>query len=164
MKKDKKWLQRSLKDMEGLISLSYVFELINQLEEPEQEKVIVPQFVADWIDSHKEDNLNLGDSLNTHYEDEREIHHWLYMEGSGNNDEIFARAWLDGYTIEKEKLYKVELPIDRLHHILTIHADGSGHFFGKEHINNYWYKTHLTEREIKAIDERFWAFAEEITK
>ena len=40
-----------------------------------------------------------------------------------------------------------------------MHGDGKGHFFGKEHTNNFWYRTHLTEQEIKAIDERYWAFA-----
>ena len=64
----------------------------------------------------------------------------------------------------RDKLYRVELPTERLHHILTIHGDGKSHFFGKEHINNFWYRTYLTEQEIKAIDERYWSFAVEVAE
>ena len=38
-----------------------------------------------------------------------EVDEWLYGEND-KNEETFARAWLDGYEVEKEKLYEVIIP------------------------------------------------------
>ncbi|MCI3027717.1 DUF1642 domain-containing protein [Desemzia sp. C1] len=131
-----------------------------------KDKVVIPQFVADWIEENKKDNLNLGDTLNTHYEDDREMHTWLYTDDSGNNDEKFARAWLDGYTVEKEKLYHVPL-----HDGTYLVSDddknlskGTTYFMHQED-SGFLNRVHIfTEQEIKNIDERYWAFAEEVTE
>ena len=87
-------------------------DLIEQLDEPQ--KPVVPQFVADWIDYCKKHNLTLFGCLDpeggfeslaneTFEGDVRKCIRWCRKES--NN---FARAWLDGYTVEKEKKYKVK--------------------------------------------------------
>lgn len=77
-----------------------VLNILNQLDEPQ--KVTVPQFVADWIEECEENNII---SLSGAFEyAKEEVDTWL---SDWTNQEIFARAWLDGYTVEKEKRYYV---------------------------------------------------------
>ena len=73
--------------------------LIKQLDEPQ--KVKVPQFVADWIENSKQEKRNLRNALNNGSE---KMRLWLLDQ---ENYDLFARAWLDGYEIEKEKRYTV---------------------------------------------------------
>jgi hypothetical protein len=76
-----------------------VIEKLKQLEEP---KTKVPQFVADWIEECKENNII---SLSGAFEyAKEEVDTWL---SDWKNQETFARAWLDGYEVEKEKQYYV---------------------------------------------------------
>lgn len=84
-------------------------ELIKLLDEPE--KVTIPQCVADWIDVCKE-NLAIGlyiamnpDFLKQ-YNKSNELITWIRKH---KNQDIFARAWLDGYEVEKETKYTVKV-------------------------------------------------------
>lgn len=73
----------------------------------EREKVEVPQIVADYIKYAKENGWDLLEAMkNVPYEDNAEFRKWFYK---GSNVEVFARAWLDGYTVEKEKRYTVKM-------------------------------------------------------
>ena len=81
----------------------------------EPQKPIVPQFVADWIKYCKFTNVDLYHALemgDLHFynyanqEDDLKLKEFLETE---KNQEIFARAWLDGYEVEKEKQYEVIL-------------------------------------------------------
>ena len=74
----------------------------------EREKVTVPQFVADYIKDAKYYEWDLDDAFE-HIADESgesEIYKWFYTLG---NIDAFARAWLDGYEVEKEPKYFVKL-------------------------------------------------------
>ncbi|WP_111718136.1 DUF1642 domain-containing protein [Streptococcus pasteurianus] len=99
--------------------LTYALELVKQLDEPvkppepapwQPEKPVVPRFVADWLEVCKDNlALSLANSMNnivmrTNNQPDKTIH-WL-----SKNSETFAKAWLYGYEVEKEKLYTVELP------------------------------------------------------
>ena len=78
-----------------------VIRLISELEEPETQ---VPQFVADWIEECKENNII---SLSGAFEyAKEEVDIWL---SDWTNQETFARAWLDGYEVAKEKRYLVKI-------------------------------------------------------
>lgn len=76
---------------------------LEQLDEPE--KVKVPQFVAEHIKHAKEIGRDLQDAMNSS-SIHKEVDEWLYTD---NNMELFARAWLDGYEVEKEKRYVVKM-------------------------------------------------------
>ena len=77
--------------------------LIEQLDEPE--KVKVPQCVHKYIQEAKEYKWDLQDLMKSiDDEDSEELQRWFYHEC---NQETLARAWLDGYEIEKEKRYTV---------------------------------------------------------
>lgn len=72
----------------------------------EHEKVTIPQFVADYIDFKKTYDFHVYGAMRViedHYD--KRVQEWFY-EG---NIETFTRAWLDGYTVEKEPKYTVKL-------------------------------------------------------
>lgn len=79
-------------------------DLIKQLDEPQPVKV--KQFVADWITHSKNIGRSLFGAMSI-FEENIEIKKWMQW---AENQETFARAWLDGYEIEKEKRYKVVMP------------------------------------------------------
>ncbi|EAF0862729.1 DUF1642 domain-containing protein [Listeria monocytogenes] len=69
----------------------------------------VPRFVDDWISRCKQREYDLAcllDYVNTDMHGE--MNRWLIS--STDNQELLARAWLDGYEVEKEPLYYVRLP------------------------------------------------------
>nr|DAQ36055.1 MAG TPA: Protein of unknown function (DUF1642) [Caudoviricetes sp.] len=72
----------------------------------EQEKVTIPQFVAEKIDYFKKTgDWDLFQAMDYLF-GKKEIREWLEDK---NNQETFARAWLDGYEVEKEKRYRIKL-------------------------------------------------------
>ena len=88
---------------------------IDILELDEPQKPVVPQFVADWIEYFKNCKGNLygstspfsyyGRAILEDFEgDYEEVLRWIR-----DNSDIYARAWLDGYTVEKEKRYTVKM-------------------------------------------------------
>lgn len=99
----------SLKNIFGnkneYVKIDFVIELISELDEPK--KVVVPQFVADVIESAREHSPELEDAL--HYtwgNGTKEFTEWYKKK---SNRDLFARAWLDGYEVEKEKRYLVKI-------------------------------------------------------
>lgn len=74
-------------------------------------KPIVPQCVADWIDVCKE-NLAIGlyTAMNPDFlkqwNKSDELICWIKK---ARNQDIFARAWVDGYEVEKEPRYTVKM-------------------------------------------------------
>lgn len=98
-------LQYSLSWNIPRINKEIVLDLIEQLDEPQ--KITIPQVVADWIEWTKKDGLDLQDAMNLISGEENEkLLRWFYNE---SNQETFARAWLDGYEVEKEKRYTVKM-------------------------------------------------------
>lgn len=74
--------------------------------QPPKPLVVVPQIVADFIKTLKikgvkplMDSVTFGEIGFTE-EKRDEILHWI-----NEHQEEYMRAWLDGYTVEKEKMY-----------------------------------------------------------
>lgn len=97
-------IQELIKEYEGacfaMVTVSSVLEDLKQLDEPQ--KVTIPKFVVDWIERSKQEGRNLRNALNNGGE---KMRLWFLEQ---KNYDIFARAWLDGYTVEKEKRYLVK--------------------------------------------------------
>lgn len=76
------------------------------------EITVIPEFVADWIfKAQLVDRFNLRTAIKNvtidlYSEESKKVKEWL---NNDRNQETFARAWLYGYTIEKEKRYRVKL-------------------------------------------------------
>lgn len=62
-------------------------------------KVKIPQFVADWIKYCRGLGYSLYQSMTLVHEN-AEIKKWFILV---DNQDIFARAWLDGYEIQRTK-------------------------------------------------------------
>lgn len=81
----------------------------NQLKDADKirqelNKPVVPQFVADWIELCKKSTRSLRGAM--HYAKGTDVERWLIPS---DNQETFARAWLDGYEVEEDKRYAVKL-------------------------------------------------------
>ncbi|WP_243831021.1 DUF1642 domain-containing protein, partial [Streptococcus pseudopneumoniae] len=77
-----------------------VKEIFEQLGEPQPVKV--PQFVADFIAEQKKLGHTLSYSIDASMSD-------IVAEWYWDNSELFALAWLNGYEVEEEKRYIVNL-------------------------------------------------------
>lgn len=101
--------QELIEKVNGLDELQlnqhYLTFLIRQLDEPQ--KVKIPQFVADVIEGAREKSPELEDAFEYVWEEAiGELREWFRKL---ENRDTFARAWLDGYEIEKEKRYLVKV-------------------------------------------------------
>lgn len=96
----------------------------------EHEKVTIPQFVADYIDFKKTYDFHVYGAMRViedHYD--KRVQEWFY-EG---NIETFARAWLDGYTVEKEPKYTVKFKATKQY----LSNDEIGLHFGPSFRSNF---------------------------
>lgn len=135
------------------VDTSEVLKDLKQLYEPG--KVKIPQFVADWIEKSRLKGWDLLSSMcfTLNDEDKKTIK-WLHL---GENVNIFARAWLDGYEVEKEKRYQVEMKgISSLFRHLKYNFLTEKWYMGNDTENEDVKKTH-TRKEIE--DAGFgWVF------
>ena len=84
----------------------------NQLKDADKirqelNKPVIPQSVAEYIKHKKNEDYHLlGAMAEIRSHKNKEIDEWFTDD---DNMELFARAWLDGYKIEEEKKYTVNL-------------------------------------------------------
>ena len=109
------------------INRAGLINLIDQFDEPQ--KVQVPQIVADYIKYTKDADWDLQEAMDdVAYEDNKDLRKWF-----NNNIETFARAWLDGYEIEKEKRYIVKVKgADEGYNYLNRRISSESWFFSGE--------------------------------
>lgn len=81
-----------------------VKSFLDQLKKMDElQKVTIPQFVADWIEQRKDEGWKLSQMfLQANLEEK--YGRWIL-----DNQETFARAWLDGYEVEKKPKYTVKI-------------------------------------------------------
>ena len=85
-------------------AISLAEDLDDHVISPELEKPVIPKYVADWIDWCKNNNVTLLGAC-TAICNNKNIRS---LDASGwamKNQETFAKAWLYGYEVEKDKLY-----------------------------------------------------------
>lgn len=153
--------------MDRAVSVTQVYDLIDQLDEPV--KVVVPQFVTDWIDAHNlygnnplREYRDLENDFNEGWTDEKDasVYHWI-----NKNPYTFIDALRYGCEAEKEKLYVVSLIDNHVTYYLSYDLMNKVFFMSrnqKEKLNKF--KKRFTEQEIKDHDERFYQFAEEVAE
>lgn len=130
--------------MSRVYGLAQAKTLVEELEE-------IPLVTVPWsIDEHMKACKFAGDNMHESIlSTSSEIYEW-YMA----NSEIYEQAWTNGYEVEKEPLYQIELPGTSWGAYLTKADNGDLVIF-----QNTTSGSTFTESEIKAIDERYWAFA-----
>ena len=132
------------------VSQPKVIELIEQIKEPY--KPMIPQYIADWIEKSKsEGDLTVVGAVNE--APDGEVSDWLILE----NVNTFAKAWVNGYEVEKETKYLVKMKgIDTNFNSLNRHRSENYWIFSSEDKNTL-YQTHHTRKELE--DANFgWVF------
>ena len=135
-----------------------VLYLIEESDEPQ--KVKVPAFVAEWYEEH---NGTLDCELyyitiRANSKDKNDLSDFeKWFRTSNDVYETLIKMKLYGYEVEEEPKYRVLFPIVK-------EKSGSKFSYLTENgmqCYGYLFESipQLTELEIKAIDERYWAFA-----
>ena len=122
-----------------------VKEIFEQLDEPQPVKV--PQCVADWIEkckTFKHFVVSLSFALQPIVWEENNLSgkciDWLM---DANNQNTFARAWLDGYEVEEEKRYLVKFKATKHY----FDKDGNGRVYF-----SLAYKSCFTKKQLEDAD------------
>lgn len=138
------------------VDVSEVLSDLIRLDKPQ--KPVIPQFVADWIEKHKK-ALSLRDAMNQVYRNVK-VDKWLVeLDEDGNfiNQDLFARAWLDGYKIEKEKRYLVKVKNVLTRQGALNRNKKSGRFIFSNPEENSLYDTKFTREELEVAGFK-WVF------
>ncbi|RSJ32876.1 hypothetical protein D8821_10495 [Streptococcus gordonii] len=117
-----------------------------KLTKSEPQKPVIPQFVAEIIEYYKRNNATLYDALGEKNFN-KQYSEWLLNEQ--NAYDKVARAWLDGYEVEKEKRYRVSVK-----NVLTRQGSlnrnkKSGRFIFSNPEENSLYDTKFTRKELE---------------
>ena len=130
-----------------MTSVDLVLKDLRSLDEPE--KVKVPQFVWEYIEQAKNKDYHLlGAMIEIRSHKNKEIDDWFYTD---DNIELFARAWLDGYEVEKEKRYLVKIKGNIKENTLVYGELLERYFFTKGFtLGNAIY--HHTHKELEEAD------------
>lgn len=124
--------------------------IIRKLHEPQ--KVVIPKFVAEWIEECKRSGWHLEKTLRR-LDDDEEVGDWAYDENDdliSEKVDMVARAWLDGYEVEKEKLYEVIIPhtSNYKNQKQYLVKQGKNWFFCGNDVNRFKYQ--FTKGQIEA--------------
>lgn len=154
---------------EGLI------HLIKQLDQ--SDKVVIPEYVARWIEYCKATNVPLFGAMSLdnvylynyarQYESEKLKNFFIDYD----NQTLFASAWVNGYTVKKEKHYYVAIPIENgWYRRLAVYSNGEVGLDDHNYMSLDKLKQHsrqanfqLTEKMIKESTLSWaWQFAKEL--
>lgn len=141
-----------------MVIKNQVLDIISQINE--LDKVVVPKFVAEYIEYCKHEKFYALHGAYANMDDRLKC--WRFK---GNNIELFAKAWLYGYEVEKEKLYTVELPNPNAGGNVVLCKTGDGRVSITFANAGRWRgvkNVQLTESEIKQDFAWAWQFAKEV--
>ncbi|PQF37932.1 hypothetical protein CUT02_03015 [Enterococcus faecium] len=163
----------SIEDFKGISTfhdgkyagLEHALELIKQLDEPQ--KPVVPKFVAEWFEQHK-DQLGysiwelVGESHKSYTTNKSDMRYWVCQEPNEPFETLVRMK--NGYEVEKEQLYRVIMPNPQSKNgnVLVLRRTQQGTITVnkvKKITARLGEGMDLTEEEIKSVDERYWPFA-----
>lgn len=147
---------------------------LKQLDEPQ--KPVIPQLVAGWLEKFTDPFTKaekIAYLIKSKDGDSYYFCDWFVRDGiltQEQGEELLAWATrqsyetllslYNGYEVEEEPLYYVKLPVVYFNHLdleTYLMKDDRGNITIAD--NNDFDDMKFTESEIKAIDERYWAFA-----
>ncbi|MFM0781640.1 DUF1642 domain-containing protein [Streptococcus suis] len=140
---------------EDVVVFEKVKNIISQIHEPQ--KVVVPAFIDSYIRYAKTEGMSLFIAMDNAQNKESE---WIIT-----NEETFARAWLDGYEVEQEQLYTVEIPDPNSRYTYRFLSKNDRGVFIDGSCDDCWKdynRNHLTESEIKQDFAWAWQWAEPV--
>ena len=149
------WKHPSVNASRQDLFANFILDL-EQLDETQ--KPVVPKFVADWFEENKDDldNAIFGYLVFWEERDTDSVLYQWFAKSENNPIETLIRM-KDGYEVEKEPLYTVELPSMTPSKLVFDEDYCKYKIVGDYTVGRL--RHHLTEKEIKYFDERYWAFA-----
>lgn len=158
----------------GHISRNNVREMKEEDVQIDQPKLKIPQFMLDWVDDSRERYYEFDEWFDPDNQPMK-VYKWLNCKNKRQAD-INALALVtlivngpDAVTVEKEKLYTVEIPNPNAkghNKIYLCKADNTGKVylckgnFNPRKNKNLW----LTEKEIKKDFDWAWQWKKEVTE
>ncbi|AUB53004.1 hypothetical protein EM4838_08350 [Enterococcus mundtii] len=140
------------------VAKTEILEDLKQLDEPQ--KPVVPEFVAEWFEEHKDD-LEFpiwelcADSYNA--EDEQGMLDWIQCSENKPIETLIRMK--DGYEVEKEPLYMVPLLTDKEgNKKILVERRGQYDIIWDYENEDDWHEL-LTEEQIKSVNPDYWKFA-----
>lgn len=118
-------------------------ELVKLLDKTQE--VEIPMFAADFITEQKKLGHTLSYSIDACMSDR--VAEWYW-----DNSELFALSWVNGYTVEKEKRYKVKMKgIEEDNSHLKYNKNLEHWYFGSLFIynNDVDTRTYHTRKELE---------------
>lgn len=153
------------------LKLADVIQILNQID-LDQPKLVVPQCVIDWVDDSRERHYDFDEWFDCDNQP-MEVYKWLNCKNKRQADKnALALVTLivngpDAVTIEKEKLYTVEIPNpNSAGGKLVLFKQQSTGWLILDMLNPNINKPkylHLTESEIKQNFDWAWQWAKEVT-
>nr|DAS48167.1 MAG TPA: Protein of unknown function (DUF1642) [Caudoviricetes sp.] len=127
-----------------------------KMAEPGPTRPVVPEYIAEWIGYCKMRKISLAHALYRSDEsvDER-VFRWV-ADGL-DNQETFAKAWIFGYEIEKEKRYLVKVKNVLTRQCALNRSKKSGVFIFSNPEENNLYDTKFTRKELEVAGFE-WVF------
>lgn len=113
----------------------------------EPEKPVVPQFIDTWIQGAKYNGFDLYEAMTDETPDKTTT--WIVC-----NPETFAKAWIYGYEVEKEKLYTARLKLISVKKYSYINKEKEKNrlfIYGLDTLNDM-YQIHFTQAELEEIN------------
>lgn len=141
---------------QGKLEGEWVGQQLKDADKIQQElnKPVIPKFVADWLNKNDWREETLGeqsvfdvfdnlknDSKNGCYEN---VKRWL-----DENGDLFARAWLDGYEVEKEKKYRVKMKDLETGFNFLNYCNGEDHWIFSSKDNTIDFRSLHTRKELE---------------
>lgn len=132
-----------------VVRLQDVIGIVDQIDEPE--KTVIPQFVADIIEEYKDRNAPIIDIFTEKKFNEK--YNW-WLATSLNAYDRTARAWLDGYEVEKEKVYtaKLKIIVNGDNNYLNKHSDSERFTLSNLYTASGAYQTSFTRSELEELN------------
>lgn len=143
---------------QGKLEGEWVGQQLKDADKIRQElnKPVILQFVADWIKYCKNTGVTLVRALMV---EEIDLYNYANQKDSEKlkaflrvkkNQELFARAWLDGYTVEKEKRYLVKMrDLETGFNLLNRHKTENYWIFSSKD-ESVTYQVRHTRKELEA--------------
>lgn len=141
--------------------------LLDQIE-LDQPKPVVPKFVADWVDDSRESDYFFDEEWFDRDYQPKDVREWLNLENKRQAD-INALALVtlivngpDAVTVEKEKLYTVEIPNPNGCNLYLIKLDKEVVITSDVIADVFPDNLQLTEQEIRKDFDWAWPWKKEV--
>ncbi|HGX1667005.1 TPA: DUF1642 domain-containing protein [Listeria innocua] len=151
----------------GCLNVLFPDKAIAKVEE--QERVVVPQCVDDWFIFCTSVGYDLANALYI-VKGHMPVAIYEWLQNNNDNQELLARAWMDGYEVEKEPLYYVKLPFvsqstdfekETTYTYIIVNITTDEMQPSTSNRNHGSWKAELTEEQIKDMPggDVYWRFA-----